>query len=206
MASLLQQRGEPVGLGPLASGELSGEHVEVDLRQVDQRVGLAPSAAARMTYSSAPTERSSSASTASATVIEVGLGRARDKSATRSASTRIAATCAWCVAAAWVGQERLEELARLPGRGRGSRAGLLIDQQRLDRGVTQGDVVEPGGVAQLDQVDAGFEAHSDEHRVDGLAERCDQRVDVLDRRVDPGLGVRGPVDRRAFSRFRNTPM
>ena len=33
---LLEKCGEPVGFGPLAPGELSGQHVEVDLRKIDE--------------------------------------------------------------------------------------------------------------------------------------------------------------------------
>jgi hypothetical protein len=38
--SLAQQGGEPVGLGPVAAGQASGQGVEVNQGRVYQRVGL----------------------------------------------------------------------------------------------------------------------------------------------------------------------
>src|SRR5699024_5423279 len=73
--------------------------------------GLVPSAAARMTYSSAPTERSSSASTASVTT-EVRLGRPCDL---RDALGEHPDRCdvALLRSSLGVGQEGLEELPHL---------------------------------------------------------------------------------------------
>ena len=69
--------------------------------------GLVPSAAARMTYSSAPTERSSSASTASVTEPR-SASAGRVTSAMRSASTLIAATLRCCAAALGSGRRALK--------------------------------------------------------------------------------------------------
>ena len=136
---LLQQRGEPVGLGPLAPGELGGERVEVDLRQVDQRVGF--DALGRgpdhvlLGADRAVEQRVDGVGDR----VEVGLRWPGDVGDPLGQHPD-GGDGALVVGGRRVGQQRLEQLAGVPSGGQELGARLLVDQQRLHRGVAQGDV------------------------------------------------------------------
>ena len=103
---LAQEGREAVGLGPLAAGERCREGLEVDLGEVDERVGLAALGGGADDVLLCPDGAVSNSSTASTTRFRSAVGGC-DTWARRSPSSRIVATVCCCAAAAGSGSSAL---------------------------------------------------------------------------------------------------
>ena len=189
--SLLEQGRQAVGLGPLASGEAGGEGVEVDLRQVDERVGVAAFGGG------ADDVLLGADGTIEQRVNGVGdrsrsATGGRETSATRSASTRMAATVCCCAAAGGSGSKALNSLRTWRAAARNAVRVSSSTSSALDSGVAKGDVRETRSRRAVRSGRRRWtrRARPSCRRLSPSASTS--AVDVLDGRVDAGSAFAAP--------------
>ena len=151
-----------------------------------------PSAAARITYSSAPTERSSSSLDRVGDVPRCRAARSSERIV--SARLRATPTTRAVRGGGRVGQDRLEQLPhRIASGSRYAAPRLVVDEQRLDRRVAQRDELEARRAARARRGRRRSARRSSTQLGDRLVELGDQLRLVLDRSSRPG---RRPSPRR----------